>query len=364
MESKFFNWDKEFVTGHQKIDEQHYGLIETINHLMQLSFQINDPDDRDINTLKWQLTDYTVAHFKTEEDLMDQCKIDPRHKDIHKKVHEEFVNRVKEYFKSPLNLKDRAVLAEINEFLIRWLAYHILSMDKSMVRQIKRINDEGLSPKAAYDYEIKEDEASTEPLLKALKSLFFLVSQKNAELEEKVKERTTELQEANEKLKALSLVDDLTEIPNRRYVMEEINKLIQHWKRYGTVFAVMFLDLDKFKAVNDSYGHDAGDQVLIWVSKFIKAHIREGDMLCRLGGDEFVIVAPHTSCDEAHIMASNLLRLTQSLKASDHLPYWKPSFSIGVVEMKDDVESASHLLTRADDAMYASKRKGGGVVTR
>lgn len=369
MKNTLFQWDQDFITGNRAIDEQHYGLIMTINDLMQLSFQTESIKDRDIENLKKKLTDYTLQHFKTEEDLMEQLSVDSRHKDPHKTMHHDFVNKVINFFVVPEELKDKHKLNEINEFLIRWLAYHILSMDKSLVRQLHKVAHDGLSPKDAYDQELQETDANTEPLLKALTSLFFLVSKKNKELElinegleEKIKERTQDLETTNEKLEKISTTDELTGLPNRRFVMRELQHLIDHWERYGTVFSILFIDLDKFKAVNDTYGHEAGDQVLKWVSDYISRHIRKNDLLCRLGGDEFIIISPHCNSKDLVLMAEKLITRIARLTDDEKPTYWSPFFSTGVVEMSDNITSVSDLLIKADAAMYECKRSAEGSV--
>ena len=362
MESKLFQWGTEFMTGHKDIDDQHYGLIETINRLLQLTFQGKKFEKNDTEVIIKQLTDYTIEHFQTEEVLMADCEIDPRHRTAHVKVHNEFIDKVKSYFMDPNLFQSPEKTSEISEFLIRWLAYHILSMDKSLVRQIDRVQKYGLSPKDAYDSEIKEEDASTEPLLKALKSLFYLVTQKNIELEKRVLERTEALESVNRKLEKLSLLDELTELPNRRFAMQEIEKWIQQYIRYKVPFSLFFIDLNRFKAVNDTYGHEAGDQVLIWFAKFMLKNIRKSDSLCRMGGDEFVVIIPHTHGADAMVMAKHLLQSAEEMAEKDHLPFWKPSFSIGLVEMDETIASASDLLNLADAAMYEAKKIGIGIL--
>ena len=84
--------------------------------------------------------------------------------------------------------------------------------------------------------------------------------------------------------------DELTGLFNRRYAINAIDQLIGNWKRYGATFSVLFIDVDKFKSVNDNYVHEYGDRVLKWVANFFKNNIRETDIACRLGGDEFLII--------------------------------------------------------------------------
>lgn len=355
MENNYFSWDKEFITGLETVDAQHFGLVEIINDLLKLSLKSELVDIESIDDISERLTEYVVDHFKTEDALMTTYGVDPRHIKLHHKLHGEFVKNVTYYFNDKEALKVPDKLGEVSEFLVRWLAYHILNTDKSMVRQIELIEKEGLSGSDAYDQESHMVDMTTEPLLKALKALFFLVSEKNRELENKVKERTAALEEANRRLEELSMNDELTKLPNRRYIMGEIERLIMQFERYNTTFSLLFIDLNKFKSVNDTYGHDAGDQVLRWVANFMKEHIRKTDIPCRLGGDEFVIVCPHLDGPSALKLAH---KLCEAIQTEKRLEYWIPSFSIGVAEIESSVHSASEMLLKADGAMYEIKKSG------
>jgi diguanylate cyclase (GGDEF)-like protein len=93
-----------------------------------------------------------------------------------------------------------------------------------------------------------------------------------------------------EKLQHIALHDPLTQLPNRRLLNDRIEQTIEHKKRLGGAFAVLFIDLDHFKDVNDSLGHQSGDQMLIEVAKRIKQVTRKGDTVARIGGDEFVLI--------------------------------------------------------------------------
>lgn len=240
-------------------------------------------------------------------------------------------------------------------------------MDKSAVRQMNYISEDGVSPLAAYEKEESLVEISTEPLLKALKALFYIVSeknkqleQKNIELEEKVKERTSELEKLNLVLSELSLKDELTGLANRRYAVLEIDKLINNWKLYGTVFSILFIDVDKFKAVNDNYGHEHGDQVLKWIADFLEKNIRKTDVLCRLGGDEFIVICIHCNKECSMELTRKINDSSKVLTENEKLSFWEPSFSIGVAEIDESIENSSDILTNADVAMYNSKKSGGG----
>ena len=369
MNNNFFTWDKDFVTGIDIIDEQHHKLVETINYSIQLSIGNEKTDNKKIYELRDHLENYVVEHFETEEKLMEDYLVDKRYFDIHKKTHNEFIEKVKKCFIEIGEDFEPSKLGDINEFLIRWLAYHILNMDKSLIRQINYIKEDKMSPLESYEKEKELAETATEPLLKALKALFYVVSEKNKELEQKnqdlerkVKERTNELEEANEKLEKISIVDELTGLPNRRFVMMQIDQLISYWERYGTKFSLLFIDLDRFKPVNDNYGHEYGDRVLVWIGNFLKKNSRKSDIPCRLGGDEFVIICPNLSGREALEFGKIINEKAMSRENNENLDYWEPSFSIGVTEMEKEIKTASDILNVADTAMYKAKKKGGGQV--
>ncbi|MCD4712613.1 MAG: GGDEF domain-containing protein [Clostridiales bacterium] len=367
MEGTYFQWDKDFLTGLNKIDEQHHGLVEIINDLLKFSLKSELIEIDEIDEILDRLTNYVVDHFQTEDELMFAYGIDTRHIELHERLHSDFVKNVNKYFSNKEELRYPEKLSEVSEFLVRWLAYHILNTDKSMVRQMEYIKNDGLTGVEAYEKDQSYVDTTTEPLLKALKALFFLVSQKNKELEIhnqeleiRVKERTIALEEANQKLHELSMNDVLTGLPNRRYIMGEIDRLIDHYERYHVVFSVLFIDLDKFKEVNDTHGHEKGDEVLKWISGFLKKNVRKTDITCRLGGDEFVVVSPHSSGDGALLLAKKLCEMVQSKESQSQIPCWQPSISIGVAEVNASVKTSSELLIRADSAMYEVKKRGRG----
>ena len=157
---------------------------------------------------------------------------------------------------------------------------------------------------------------------------------------------------------ATSLHDSLTGLPNRTLLLERIEHALLSRRRSGKTVAVLFIDLDKFKRVNDSSGHQAGDQLLVAVGARIKAMLRPGDTLARLSGDEFIIVCHEL--DAETLVEGIAARLSEALS----LPFslggvaveLSASIGISFAEQGDDPEQ---LLHRADMAMYQVKRKGG-----
>ena len=196
--------------------------------------------------------------------------------------------------------------------------------------------------------------------------------QLNEELERRVHERTEELARANEKLKEevnerlhaeerarhLSLHDELTGLPNRRLLQDRLAQSLAQARREGWQVAVMFLDLDRFKNINDTLGHAAGDEVLREMARRLTGTVRDSDTVSRVGGDEFVIVLPHAQVETeiAPIAAKLMAQLSEPCTIGDRELRVTPS--IGVSVFPDDGEDPVKLLSYADAAMYHAKASG------
>ncbi|MGU3493423.1 diguanylate cyclase domain-containing protein [Xanthobacteraceae bacterium A53D] len=170
-----------------------------------------------------------------------------------------------------------------------------------------------------------------------------------------------ELKTANAKLAALSFTDVLTGLPNRRFVLEELERLVAMADRTGQRVLVAFIDLDGFKGINDTYGHDAGDVFLVEVGKRLSAGLRAGDTLGRLGGDEFVVVGLTAAGSEGGLTPAEATeqRLAPLLQGSFDLgeaviDY--PGASFGVIDADPMEGTAEDMLRRADELMYANKK--------
>lgn len=370
MENLYFKWDKNLVTGVDEIDDQHRQLIEIINSILQLSFENQTIYKETIEELYTNLSNYVVNHFETEKNIMLECSIDLRHFNTHCQVHSSFIETFERMFDDYEKLTKPSNLSSLSNFLIRWLAYHILDMDMSMVRQLHYINSENMSPEEAYFKEESLIKSSSEPLLKALQSLYYVVYEKNValtqanlDLEEKIIERTKELIFANQKLEEVATRDELTGLANRRYAMSEIDHLINNWKRYEAVFSIIYIDVDKFKAVNDNFGHEYGDIVLKWIADFLRSNTRKNDIPCRIGGDEFIIICNNCNAESAFSLGKKLIQLSQTYNKNQIENLWNPSLSIGVAEITNNCDTINDILKKADNAMYLSKKKGGGNVS-
>lgn len=152
--------------------------------------------------------------------------------------------------------------------------------------------------------------------------------------------------------------DELTGLPNRQLLKDRLEQQIVQARREDQFGALLYLDLDRFKEINDIHGHSVGDVVLAQAAERITGEIRESDTVARLGGDEFVVVMPHVQSEsQLRLTASRLLeRLNESFSVWDHNHF--VSASIGIVMFPDDGDSVETLLKNADAAMYRAKEAG------
>jgi diguanylate cyclase len=156
--------------------------------------------------------------------------------------------------------------------------------------------------------------------------------------------------------------DDLTGLPNRQLFKDRLERELAHAKRTNTQVAIIYIDLDRFKNVNDSMGHSAGDALLLAVSRRLVAQIRESDTLARLGGDEFVLIAPGPEEQPAHVLAERLqAALREPIVVQDATCFVQAS--IGLAVYPQDGAGVEGLLRSADIAMYRSKVSGRGGIT-
>jgi len=168
----------------------------------------------------------------------------------------------------------------------------------------------------------------------------------------------TEHKNIEQNLKRMALHDPLTDLANRTLLYEHLDTMLARASRNNQQFSVMFIDLDNFKEINDSLGHQAGDDLLVNVARCIKTCMRENDIVARIGGDEFVIVLGPESDRENTIKAVN--RLTISLLGLSKIEGYSKvvSASIGIASYPNDGKDAEALLRNADTAMYMAKKKG------
>jgi diguanylate cyclase (GGDEF)-like protein len=191
----------------------------------------------------------------------------------------------------------------------------------------------------------------------AVLAITLVVSVLDARLQARTAILAQSLEHANRELMQLALHDNLTRLPNRLLLEDRIQQALQKAEHEGTLFAVLFMDLDGFKAVNDAYGHHIGDQLLIAVTDRIQGSIRAQDTLARLGGDEFVVLMEMNDPADAATLAAQLVMLIeQPFNVSRY--ELLVSISIGIAVYPSDGTTERELMLNADAAMYHTKNSG------
>ena len=162
----------------------------------------------------------------------------------------------------------------------------------------------------------------------------------------------------------LAQIDELTRLNNRRAFFERSHHAFEQSKRFGHPTSIIMMDIDHFKAINDSYGHSAGDKVLQAVADLLKKLVREIDIVARIGGEEFAFTLPETGLEDAANLANRLRSGIEDLVVTNDGHKVNCTASFGVATSKDNNESIEALLWNADNALYVAKNKGRNQIMR
>ncbi|WP_024955840.1 sensor domain-containing diguanylate cyclase [Sulfurospirillum arcachonense] len=181
----------------------------------------------------------------------------------------------------------------------------------------------------------------------------------NTTLEHKVQNRTIELEKHKKSLEVLATTDALTKVHNRYSIMQILIKEIDKANKSELPLCILMYDIDHFKSVNDTYGHDIGDEVLIDMTKVIQKSLREIDLLGRYGGEEFIIILPNTTLNDANIIAQRMRRCIEKHKFRIEK---KVTISIGLVQHQKN-EKHEDLFKRLDNLLYKSKASGRNTLS-
>lgn len=177
--------------------------------------------------------------------------------------------------------------------------------------------------------------------------------------QKKLRQQSDMLQDVNSKLTVLAAVDSLTQLRNRRAFEERLEDETRRWLRNRTDVSLIMLDIDRFKAFNDTFGHPKGDDVLRAVGQLLRTSLRAADFAARYGGEEFAIILPNTNSAGSQVVAEQLRRAIEGATWAE-----RPiTASIGVATMSEAISTSGLLIDQADRALYRSKEEGRNRVT-
>ncbi|MDI6747912.1 MAG: diguanylate cyclase [Rhodocyclaceae bacterium] len=179
---------------------------------------------------------------------------------------------------------------------------------------------------------------------------------------EEIRRFAAELAVTNNRLQEAALTDVLTGLPNRRYAIERFQQEWQAANRSRRPMACMMIDVDNFKAINDTHGHDVGDAVLKQTAQAIKSGLRAQDVICRTGGDEFIVICPETDLAAAMLCGERVRKAVADVRLTSGMLDLKCSISVGVAARGMDTPDIDALIKRADEGAYQAKQQGRNCV--
>lgn len=238
----------------------------------------------------------------------------------------------------------------------KYLEQPLQDLTNTIVRlRVEDINNRKISVDMKYDNELKILQNEFNELLNKItieeSKRFELLQEINNKLEFEVEKRTKELEH-------IAITDGLTNLYNRAKMDIELQKLEGIFKRYGRLFSVIIIDIDYFKAINDTFGHQVGDLVLKQFAKILKENIRNTDFIGRWGGEEFLIACPETSEENAKKLALNLKNIIENTIFEK---VGKKTMSLGIAQISEDLD-LDNLINNADKALYFAKENGRNQV--
>ena len=173
----------------------------------------------------------------------------------------------------------------------------------------------------------------------------------------KLRQRTEELAKVVDDQESRLMLDVLTQVHSRYAYELRLEEEYQRWARHGQPIVYSIWDIDRFKAINDTYGHDAGDRLLQMIASLLSAHKRSGDFLARVGGEEFVLLLPMTGLANGMQVAEKLRALVESTRFHHRGNPEQVTISCGITEFRAD-DTPSAVYNRADAALYQAKQQG------
>jgi len=364
-----FSWNDSFATGLPQIDEQHQRLVHLVNVLA--NSLASKAEIAVLNNIFDELADYAGYHFKTEESIWQEYLGEDSLETTHKRIHDGFITEVLK-IKSAENTKSQhEVVEDVLLFLTNWLSFHILDSDKRMAMIVLSMQS-GMSLEKAKQHVVRGSSGATKVLINASLSMYHQLSRRTLQLMKEVNERKL----VEEELLQLSFYDLLTQLPNRRLLNDRLGHVMAASKRSNRYGALMFIDLDNFKPLNDVHGHVVGDLLLIAAANRLKNCSREMDTIARFGGDEFVVLLDELDVDKrsSHTHAAIVAEKIRSAMTEPYLLSIKNdagaetviehscTVSIGVALFLNHESSQDDIIRWADAAMYQAKAHGRNMI--
>ena len=267
--------------------------------------------------------------------------------------------------RGPLDQSKRALFLSALPFTLLVVGQSIVVvflLHYKMLLPLTRLSEFARNVEQSKDYSLRIDIKGRHEVAALSHNINRMMSAINTETDKNLKQ-TRELVDQRKAMERLANFDTLTGLPNRQFFMENLLIELARAKRAAQDIALMFFDLDGFKGVNDSFGHEIGDLLLVEVSKRVKEYMREGDLVSRLGGDEFLILL-HNDPDELTLV--NIAnRIIDGLREPVRIDKWEINIgvSIGIARASDADYDLSRFVSNADVAMYRSKMSGRGIYT-
>lgn len=270
-------------------------------------------------------------------------------------------------------LKTTGAISFVVSLLLAFAFSHLLS--RSMVKRINTLHRRCREIDTSVGASVGQEGDELDQLALTFDEMLTRLQQSQADLERRVEQRTTELSLANQQLKAemgqreqiallleeTARTDFLTKLINRRAMHRFLQNEIARFGRAGGTFSLVLVDIDHFKMINDQFGHDVGDEVLIALSRAFESAVREQDIVSRWGGEEFLLLLPNTAQIDAVEQAERLRQLLDSDALKIECYPYRVTASFGVCEFKPG-ESLEFLLKQADVALYRAKAQGRNQV--
>ena len=356
-----FPWNENFELGINKIDKEHKQIVQLLN---KLATSLTHPEVDDISDALNKLAEYSNYHFESEEKVWALHIQDEDLIKEHRLTHESFLPKVLEIQKDNSHKSTHEMIEAIVLFLIRWLAYHIIDDDKRLSLIITAIK-QGHSLEKAKLISQEEMTGSNKILIDTILSMYEDLSSRTINLIREQNARIkaeNELKTVNKKLELLSITDQLTNVYNRRHFEDTFNKELKRAIRAKSVFSIILLDIDYFKRLNDTYGHQSGDRALISIGKCLNEVCnRPGDFAFRIGGEEFALIITDSKKESAFELSQKLqqkLKKLQIVNENSEISKYM-TISIGIASLIPSInDNIDSIMKNVDTKLYLAKKQG------